>query len=273
MAAGADDFVVNGAAAEVRSRIAVAIERRRVLGEVCHREMIREQFLADAAHELRRPVSTLAWHARILGEKFGHLTPDATARCLEAIRHDSDFLLNLIDDLLDLCRLQAGGQPVELGPVPIERTVRGVLERQPPRGNRHVLVDIEPGYVALAEARLLSQILANILSNAYRYGGPTIRFVGQRKLSHVVVAVEDDGPGVPAEFVDSLFEPFQRGVDADTVSGAGLGLALSRRLARAQGGDVRYVPLSGLGGARFEVWLQPLDSAADDLGGSEMAQR
>lgn len=265
--AGAQDTLVNGhSGPDVMLRVAGAIERQRLLTELRRRDVAKEQFVADAAHELRRPITTLTWHARILAEQFADLNPEEKKVCLHAVRQESSFVLNLIDDLLDLCRFRLGSLPAELTPLPLDEVVRRVVEREPVPEDRRIRVDVGPECVVLAEARRLGQILANLLSNAVRYGGRSISIEGYRQGTHVVLAVEDDGPGIPPEFAASLFQPFARAAGTDSIPGAGLGLALSRRLARALGGDLVHAPSSRRSGIRFEISLPAAGSVSGEAG-------
>jgi signal transduction histidine kinase len=105
----------------------------------------------------------------------------------------------------------------------------------------------------MANADRLEQIIVNLLTNAYRYGGETVVMEAAQGDSDVQIAVSDNGDGVDAELVPHLFEPFTRGAKSSDVGGSGLGLTIAQRLARAGGGDLCYEPAGG--GARFVVHL------------------
>src|SRR5205823_1254522 len=123
---------------------------------------------------------------------------------------------------------------------------------------------LEPGLLVLGERRAIAQVLINLMSNAFKYGGPSkrIHVRAWRERERVAIAVEDEGPGVPLKLRRKLFRPFVRGDDPDTTSkpGTGLGLAIAHRLVASQGGQLRYEPRPG-GGARFVARLRPVAAA------------
>jgi signal transduction histidine kinase len=111
---------------------------------------------------------------------------------------------------------------------------------------------VPPGLVVLADRSHLERVLVNLLVNAWRYGGPTVRVAAEPVGDRVQVVVTDDGEGVPSEVVAHLFEPFRRGPQRHPEA-SGLGLAIVERLVRAMGGSIRYEP--GDPGATFTVTL------------------
>jgi signal transduction histidine kinase len=113
---------------------------------------------------------------------------------------------------------------------------------------------VPDGLIVRIDAVRFEQILTNLLTNAYRYGGPRVKIEGSAENGTVRLSIVDNGSGVPAEIVPRLFEPFTRGANAETQGGSGIGLALCRRLVEAFGGDIRYEP--GGPGARFTISLQ-----------------
>ena len=107
----------------------------------------------------------------------------------------------------------------------------------------------------MADPLRLQQILVNLLANAYRYGGGSITLGATDEPDRVVLSVEDDGPGIPEQFVSHMFDPFARGPDVGDKVGSGLGLTIVRQLVEALGGSVWYEP--GVpSGACFKVGLR-----------------
>jgi signal transduction histidine kinase len=115
-------------------------------------------------------------------------------------------------------------------------------------------VAVDDGLVVWVDPVRFEQVLTNLLTNAYRYGGPEVAVEGRREGETVRLSVIDNGEGVPADLVPRLFEVFARGSNAESQGGSGIGLALCRRLVEAFGGDIAYDPNGR--GARFTVRLQ-----------------
>ena len=124
----------------------------------------------------------------------------------------------------------------------------------PPAGKSvEVLVTGEP--VALADRHRLDQVISNLLTNAYRYGGPKIRMEACEKNGSVVVSVTDDGEGIESGLLTNLFDPFTRGAASSEVGGSGLGLAIVKMLVDASGGEIWHEP-ERPHGTRFNVRLK-----------------
>jgi PAS domain S-box-containing protein len=220
-------------------------------------EAFRDQFIGHAAHELRTPVSVLKGTADLLGDADS-MTPEDVQRCLEVMTRQSQRLAWLVETLLDLSRLQEGHFIVKSEPVTLAELVEQVIQSAPPPDGKFVDVKIEDGAVALVDRRSLDQIVTNLLTNAYKYGGPHVSIEGERADGQINLVVADDGVGVPDDFAPRLFEPFIRGKQAATVQGSGLGLALVRSLAEANGGRIVYGPNDPVG-ARFVLSLETPD--------------
>jgi len=218
-------------------------------------EAVRDQFIADAAHELRTPLTTLTGFTELLADRE-RLSPEELDTALGALHRQGARLRSLVNNLLDLTRLQNGGLKVNLAPVPVGPLVEEVLESAPPPDGYSVETVLDEEVVALADRHRLDQILTNLLTNAYRYGGRNIKVATLRDNGSAEVVVADDGSGVPDEFVPQLFEPFTRGDNGAGVDGSGLGLAIVQMLAQACGGVISYERNEPTG-ARFVVRLQP----------------
>jgi PAS domain S-box-containing protein len=222
-------------------------------------EAFRDQFIGHAAHELRTPVSVLKGTADLLGDADS-MTPEDVQRCLEVMTRQSRRLAWLVETLLDLSRLQEGHFAVESVPVTLVELVEQVIESAPPPDGKSVDVKIEDGAVALVDRRSLDQIVTNLITNAYKYGGPHVSIQGERADGQVELVVADDGAGISDDLAPRLFEPFIRGKQAATIQGSGLGLALVRSLAEANGGKIVYSPNDPVG-ARFVLSLKAPDGS------------
>ncbi len=219
-------------------------------------------FLAVMSHELRTPLNAISGYIQILEMDIqGPLTQeqrDTLKRIDRAQRH----LLRLINDLLNLSKLEAGGvdyfiEEVEL--YEVASAVAPMIEPQSLRKNLTLEIDVPAGLKARGDRDKLEQILLNLLSNAVKFtpDGGRIQVVGRGAgEGRVTVSVVDTGVGIPADKLDAVFEPFVQ-VDAGRTRGAegtGLGLAISRDLARGMSGDLTVTSEVGAG-STFTVSL------------------
>ena len=218
-------------------------------------DRMRSEFVANAAHELRTPLTTVSAMASLLASQRDRLEPAQLEHAFDALGRQGQRAQRLVSSLLDLSRLETGRVPVQLSPTDVRGVVTQALETAPPPEGSTVTVDVQDGVVAVADGDRLAEIVVNLLSNAYRYGGPAVSISARNGDGTVRLAVDDDGRGVPAEFVAELFEPFARASSVTGTPGSGLGLAISHRLARALGGQLTYDPPSDRG-ARFVVTLR-----------------
>jgi signal transduction histidine kinase len=217
-------------------------------------EARRERFIANAAHELRTPLTTLLGFTDLLSRSRHLLPEDRVQTAFEAVDRAGKRLSVLVNNLLDLTKLQQGGVDVSSEPVAVGPLTERVLATTPAPNGARVDVRVDRDVVALADASRLDQIISNLLTNAFRYGGPEIVLEAEAGNGDVVVSVSDNGPGVEEELVPHLFDPFARGSSSAGVGGSGLGLAIVRTLAEAQRGEVWYERREPTG-ARFCVRL------------------
>jgi signal transduction histidine kinase len=227
----------------VAERAAVAIERARVHQEIVRLDQMKLNFVAVASHELRTPASALYGAAMTLRERGSELPPEYVAQLQEMLWVQSDRLRRLIEQLLDLSRLDARSIAIEPRRVDVLRAVQDVIATA---GAGDVHVDVDPGLEAEVDPLAFERVLTNLVVNALRYGAPPVVITAAQTDRHLRVAVEDNGPGISDELAPRLFERFERGLDAE---GSGLGLAIAKAYAVAHGGDVLYDPRGR--GARF----------------------
>jgi signal transduction histidine kinase len=231
----------------------------------------KSEFLANVSHELRTPLNAILGFSEALDERlFGELN----ARQAQYVRdiHDSGrHLLALINDLLDLSKVEAGRLDLEPAPVDVPALVEGAMQMVAARASAagvRLTVDIEPDVgVWRGDARRLHQILLNLLSNAVKFtpAGGDVRVRAAHAAGGLAIAVADTGVGIAPEQMQRLFAPFaqarSRGLRGE--EGTGLGLALSRRLAELHGGRLQVDSAPGRG-STFTLWLPaqaPMEAA------------
>ncbi len=217
----------------------------------------KSEFLSSMSHELRTPLNAILGFAQLLRADVKQPLAERQLQRLEHVLRGGEHLLRLIDDVLDLSRIEAGRvslscEPVELGDVlaevvhsiePMATRVQIEIDAMPmPPGAPHVIAD----------RTRLTQILMNFGSNAIKYGKSGGRVtVRPEVLDHVLrVSVIDDGIGIPEDKRDKIFEPFQRaGQETGPIQGTGIGLTISRRLAELMRATIGFTSAVGQGSA------------------------
>lgn len=255
------------------AEVAPLIERiNQLMHNVQHSVSLQRRFVADAAHQLRTPVAGIRVLAaeleRELSGMAGQPPGSPAARwqpLMDQLRGSSDRLARLIGQLLSLARseteLTVDGEQRSQDIVPLVRESTEAMVLQALHAGRSIELGTPRGPVtARAHPIWLGEVLNNLLDNAQRYGGPHIRMQVQAlPEGGAEVVVEDDGPGVPADQMARLFEPFWRGDRADTRSdgGTGLGLAIAREIVERLGGTLTAESRPEFDGMRFVLRLQP----------------
>jgi signal transduction histidine kinase/CheY-like chemotaxis protein len=214
----------------------------------------KSEFLSRMSHELRTPLNAILGFAQLL--ELDELTDqqhDSLGHIMSGARH----LLGLINEVLDIAAIEAGGLPLSLEPVPVADVIAEAVSLIRPLADQHgVLLTAQPCQDhVFGDRQRLKQILLNLLSNAVKYNhqGGSVRLtcdgVAEQRLR---ITVADTGPGIPPEAVDRLFVPFER-LDGQQrgVEGTGLGLPLSKRLAEAMGGTLELTTVTDQGSAFF----------------------
>ncbi len=245
---------------------ALAVERARLEAEAGRIELLQEAdrmkdaLLASVSHDLRTPLTTI--------KALAHEMAPGDERAL-AIEEEADRLNRLVANLLDLTRIKSGNLGLHLEINAVDELIGAVVQRvSGVLGGRRLAARLEDGGTLLVGRFDLAhslRILVNLVENADKYAPPgtPIEIAAGREGPHLAISVADHGPGVPASEVESIFEPFYRAPGSlPDVGGAGLGLAIARQLARAQGGDVRYTSRPG-GGAVFTLILPAAELPAE----------
>jgi signal transduction histidine kinase len=238
----------SGGALEMIGTVQDVTEQRRL-------EAVRNEFIANAAHELRTPLTTLTGMAMLLAARRHQLSDATLGEAFAALGRQGERARVLINNMLDLSQLDAQRIPITMEQVPLATVVRRAQEAVALPVGKEVEILVPEPLSALADPARLEQVITNLLSNAYRYGGRHVRVEARRTGGRVILSVTDDGPGVPDDLVSSMFEPFTRGQAVTGTVGSGLGLAISRRLVDAFAGRMSYECQSPHG-ARFLVDLQ-----------------
>ncbi len=232
----------------VAERVAIAIERARLHEETVQLDQLKLNFVAIASHELRTPATSVYGVLATLAARGEELSEELRAELLRAGVEQGERLRRLLEELLDLSRLDARAISVDPRPLVLRAALAEVVEGALP-GARGVELDVPEDLAAIVDPLVLERVVSNLLTNAARYGRPPIRVAAEQRDRHLRVAVEDSGPGIPKELEDRLFDRFARGSDA----GSGLGLAIARAYAQAHGGELVHAPRGA--GARFELLI------------------
>jgi two-component system phosphate regulon sensor histidine kinase PhoR len=220
-------------------------------------ERTREEFVANVSHELRTPLSLIKGYVETLLDG-ARGNPEVAERFLKIIERNTKRLDLLIQDLLTISALEAGRMKLNLQPVALRPLVEKIFtDLKPPADNKNItLTNQLPELTATADASRLEQVLANLVDNAIKYGRAKGHVtVGGKKRDDgkVEIFVQDDGPGIPTEALDRVFERFYRVDKARSreQGGTGLGLSIVKHIVQAHGGEVWVKSEPGKGATFF----------------------
>jgi PAS domain S-box-containing protein len=223
--------------------------------------LAKSEFLAAMSHELRTPLNAIGGYADLLALGIKGSLSEQQVEYVQRIRRSQQHLLGIINDLLNYTRIEAGQVTYDLGLVALSGIVANVIPMiEPQAETRGVVVHAETkeGLFALADSSKVEQIVLNLLSNAIKFTprGGRVTVDMRREGDRAAVRVSDTGIGIPAEKLQSIFEPFvQVGRSLNSPhEGTGLGLAISRDLARAMNGDLTVKSELGVGSV-FDLTL------------------
>jgi PAS domain S-box-containing protein len=234
---------------------------------------VKSQFLASMSHELRTPLNAILGFSELLSDDATGRFDEATRRrFLDQIHSGGEHLLQLINDILDLSKVEAGQMELQLQPVEVRSLIDEVRATvEPLARGKAITLDAEPGpeLRLIADRAKVRQMLLNLVSNAIKFtpNGGRIQIRGRRVDSWVEIAVSDTGIGIAVEDLGRLFTEFQQ-LDAGPgrqQEGTGLGLALTRRFAELHGGQVMVESALGKGSTftlRLPLEATPLRAPA-----------
>jgi PAS domain S-box-containing protein len=260
---------LDGVIADITSRknMEKEVEDARLQAEAANRA--KSDFLSHMSHELRTPLNGVLGYAQILQRD-----PDATEnqkQSLEGIVNCGSHLLSLINDVLDLSKIEAGRIELDLAPSDLEHIVRSVIQIVEQKATSKGLwfkaeVSSEVPRGIVTDTPKLRQILVNLLGNAVKFtktGGVTIQ-ISESPRDRLCIRVIDTGVGMDAEELSAIFDPFKQVEAGKAAGGTGLGLAITERLIGKMGGSIRVESTKG-SGSTFIVDLPLVESESEDL--------
>jgi signal transduction histidine kinase len=232
----------------VADRVALAIERARLHEQTVHLDQLKANFVAIASHELRTPATSVYGVLTTLASRGDDLPHELQRELIQVGVEQGERMRRLLEELLDLSRLDAQGLEVDPRPLVLAKVLDEIAAAALP-GEIALEIDVPQDLAVVADRLVLDRVISNLLINAVRYGAEPITLTAEAADTMLRIAVEDSGPGVADELRPRLFERFARTEGVNV--GSGLGLAIARAYARAHGGDLVYDPRER--GARFEL--------------------
>lgn len=209
----------------------------------------KSMFLSRTSHELRTPLNAILGFAQLLQSDL----PEGQAlEKVDLIKSAGDHLLKLIDEVLDIAKIEAGEQSIEMKVVSINDLLAEAIHYISPLGKvRDIEIKhhIEDHLFGQADEQKLLQVVLNVLSNALKYGPAesTVNVKGYQQSQHIIIEILDEGTGIPTELRSRLFTPFDRlGAEQSNIEGTGLGLALSKKIMTAMHGDIEVAEQQSL---------------------------
>lgn len=237
----------------------------------------KNQFLGMAAHDLRNPLGVILAYSEILiDEGRERFRPDEN-ELLEAIHDSSQFMLRLVEELLDIAKIESGTLHLDLKEVDLAALVRQTVSRNQRLAVRKgISLSVECGPdigMVLLDAGKIEQVVNNLLTNAIKFspGGTAVSLTLARGDGGILLSVSDQGPGIPASEHQKIFQPFARAKSVQTTAGessTGLGLAIVRKLVEGHGGRI-WVESEVGHGSTFHVLLPEKEPANGRIGGRD----
>jgi signal transduction histidine kinase len=243
----------------------LAIQNARLFGEIQDkgRELeltskYKSQFLANMSHELRTPLNAVLGYTRMLLMNVYGQVPQPIRDVLDRVDKSGRHLLGLINDILDLSKIEAGQLPLSFNPYSMKEVIQNVLTAmQPLAAEKKLALKVSlPSEVPASQGdeRRITQVLVNLVGNAIKFTDVgEIRVQVTASDGALVVAVSDTGPGIPEEDRQKIFEEFRQGESSSTgkKGGTGLGLAIAKRIIELHGGRIWVESSMGQNGSTF----------------------
>lgn len=225
-------------------------------------DRMKDSLIATVSHELRTPLAAIKGYATTLLAEDVQWDALAQREFIRVISDETDRLSLLVNDLLDLSRIEGGDLTVESSDCEIENLVERAVQRARPSPGDRLSVELVPNLpVIRVDARRIESVIRNLIENAVKYAGEdsAIELTAEQVDGQLIVRVEDHGPGIPLEFGDRVFDPFFRLENGLTrrASGAGLGLSICRGFVRVHGGDIWIESRSEGTCVAFSLPLEP----------------
>jgi len=255
------------------SQVALALERAQLGASAkanelaAESERLRNALLAAISHDLRTPLASIVGASSTLLERGGRIEDRARGELARTIHDEAQRMTGIIDNVLDMARLQAGAASLARQWHPLEEIVGATLRRLAPTLAAHRVETHLPANLPLVnvDGVLIGQVFANLLENAAKYTPPgtTISISAEVGREEVIVSVADEGPGLPPGEEERIFDKFHRAAPEGAQSGVGLGLSICKAIVQAHGGTIAAENLP-LGGAVFRFTL-PLTEEPPDI--------
>ena len=247
----------------------LAMRFNQMARQVQHSQQTLRDFVADASHELRSPLTSIKGFAQAILDGTA-VDKEAQLKAASVIEDESKRMMRLVDDLLELSRLESG----QVNMVKEQVDIRGLLQQcqeifmiRAEEEEVQLAIDLEPVSPVIGDIDRLEQVFSNLIDNALKHtpAGGKVNIAARRPSSSFIeITVSDNGPGIPPEQLSHVFERFYRAEASASKTGTGLGLAIARELVRAHGGDIKANSVLE-GGTEFVVRL-PADFDIPPLG-------
>jgi PAS domain S-box-containing protein len=232
-------------------------------------DRMKSSLISTVSHELRTPLAAIKGYTSTLLAEDVQWDQQVQREFLNIISEETDRLSNLINDLLDMSRIEAGNLTVSRVPCNLEDLISNAAQRAQPAPGERLQCILSPEIpIFLADPARIEAVLRNLIENASKYAGENspIRISASQRSNELVVRVEDEGPGIPPEYSERIFVPFYRLENGllRAASGAGIGLAICQGFVRAHGGEIWLEPSSRGACVAFSIPLQTAETSTGD---------